>query len=141
MPKRSAPSSSPPTPPGDGHSSPPAYPQDHSPTLKKLKTAAPSHTSQCEPDSKPKPKSKSYTATTTTSKAKSESPNSGPWTTERRRIVTELILEAGYSSLDFDHLSECTGLTKQQLRDGLKIRKGKTNLQMQLIKFASASTT
>ncbi|OCF33255.1 hypothetical protein I317_03682 [Kwoniella heveanensis CBS 569] len=56
------------------------------------------------------------------------------WTTEKKRIVVEMMLEAGAKGVNLDMMSEQTGLTKQQLRDALKKRTdGGTNLRSQLL--------
>ncbi|WWC58535.1 uncharacterized protein I303_101078 [Kwoniella dejecticola CBS 10117] len=61
------------------------------------------------------------------------------WTPEKKHIVVEALLDAGYGSLDFKAISERTGLTPLQLRDALKKRpEGKTNLRSKIIASVNA---
>ncbi|WRT64048.1 uncharacterized protein IL334_000976 [Kwoniella shivajii] len=59
---------------------------------------------------------------------------------ESKRIATEMILEAGYNSVDFNLMSERTGLTVRQLRDTLRNRtNGKTNLRFSTCQFSQSN--
>ncbi|WWC99585.1 hypothetical protein V866_006489 [Kwoniella sp. B9012] len=78
-------------------------------------------------DEKPSPK-KSPRKSNPTSNSKES------WDADKKKIVAEMILEAGFKSVDYKLMSERTGLTTKQLRDALKFRHdGGTNLRSHLI--------
>ncbi|WVF70827.1 hypothetical protein IAT40_005621 [Kwoniella sp. CBS 6097] len=76
-------------------------------------------------------------------KAKAEGAGVGKesWTMEKKRIIVEMLVDAGTKGVNLDMMSEQTGLTKQQLRDALKKRTdGGTNLRSQILASLNAST-
>ncbi|WVQ62294.1 uncharacterized protein L199_000433 [Kwoniella botswanensis] len=68
-------------------------------------------------------------------KSNTISNNKESWDADKKRIVVEMILEAGFKSVEYKLMSQRTGLTTKQLRDALKSRHdGGTNLRSHLIK-------
>ncbi|WVW82191.1 hypothetical protein I302_104197 [Kwoniella bestiolae CBS 10118] len=94
-------------------SSPPPLSEDTKPV------SSPRDRNKNKSDTSSTPKKPKVTTTTSSS-------NKESWDLEKKKIVAEMILEAGFKS---------TGLTTTQLRDALKNRHdGKTNLRSNLIK-------